>query len=452
MNNREFYQDTFSQVHSSQSIKWEEMKSMKKEHKPVKKIVLLAAVIGILASFSAVAAATDLFGLRDLLLPKEEIIMPIDPETGEQETKTVDVISLSGYQDTPESKALTEWRAFLDSYDTDGAIISAIGNDPTGFEEKYGQYLVYTQEMADKLDAIVEKYGLKLHREMVDLLSDEALTTAVGGDFLAENHAYSAYMYDDGTFQYDGNNILDDYGLVDYQFRRVVRGVFDDVLLNITDASQYQEWTYTTACGVPVTLALSPYKALILVDLPDCFVTVNVLAGTETDPEDIFSSGPLSAEDLESLADSFDFAVLSPVEVHQLPYELTEAGILEETHSDEPGEDAQEFFADFVQAVENDDRKTVVNMIDWPRQVTVSEGTFYIETAEDFLPYYDEIFTESLLDEIHANQYTEDRADLFAEDGFIVLEGGSVWFRTTGDGFAIETVQDLGWWSIRGDS
>ena len=38
------------------------------------------------------------------------------------------------------------------------AIISEIGNSPTGFEERYGHYLVYTQEMADKLEEIIAKY------------------------------------------------------------------------------------------------------------------------------------------------------------------------------------------------------------------------------------------------------------------------------------------------------
>ena len=41
-------------------------------------------------------------------------------------------------------------------------------------------------------------------------------------------------------------------------------------------------------------------------------MTLNVLAGTETNPDDIFSSGPLSAENLEALADSFDFTKLTP--------------------------------------------------------------------------------------------------------------------------------------------
>ena len=61
-----------------------------------------------------------------------------------------------------------------------------------------------------------------------------------------------------------------------------------------------------------MTLALGPAKALLLADLGDSFVTLNVLAGTETDPDDIFSSGPISEKELETLADSFDFTVLTP--------------------------------------------------------------------------------------------------------------------------------------------
>lgn len=39
-----------------------------------------------------------------------------------------DRISLSGYQESPEAKALAEWQAFCAGYDTDGKILSALGN------------------------------------------------------------------------------------------------------------------------------------------------------------------------------------------------------------------------------------------------------------------------------------------------------------------------------------
>jgi len=158
------YQEVFSQVRPAADFDPEGFIVQKKRNSIPKKIVLIAAVTALLAGFSLVAYATDIFGLRSLLLPQQhEVRLPIDPaeQTGEsfdtppgQETQMVDVISLVGYADTPEARAVAEWQAFLSTYDQDEAIIRAIGNSPTGFEEKYGTYLVYTQEMADKLDEI----------------------------------------------------------------------------------------------------------------------------------------------------------------------------------------------------------------------------------------------------------------------------------------------------------
>jgi hypothetical protein len=72
-----------------------------------------------------------------------------------------------------------------------------------------------------------------------------------------------------------------------------------------------------------------------------------------------------------------------------------------------------------------------------------------IETAEDFLPYYDEIFTDSLLEQIYLNQYTEDRADLIEKDGMIGGANGAIWFVETEDGFTVVTVQNAEGWSLR---
>ena len=167
--------------------------------------------------------------------------------------------------------------------------------------------------MSDKFDEIVEKYGLSLH-SWSEMILPDGWSGAVGNFLLDGNTAYTGYIYEDGTFAYDGDADIPDYGVADYQFRRSVRGCFNEVILNIDDVSRYQEWVYETAYGLPVTLALGPAKGLIIADLGDSFVTVNVLAGAETDPNDIFSSGPISAENLETLADSFDFTVLTPAE------------------------------------------------------------------------------------------------------------------------------------------
>lgn len=448
MSNRELYQKTFSQVHSSRSIRWEDMEVMRPKKRISKHLLVLAAVIALLAVLSTVAAATDLFGLRSWLLPeKQDVTMPIDPETGEQEVQTVDMISLSGYMDTPEGQATAEWQDFLNGYDIMAAANESDRN-PGQVEAKYALYQVYNQKMADKLDEIVEKYGLKLHTEMIDAYEHPETMEDVQ-EALENNRAYSAYFYEDGTLHYDGEYDLPDYGKVDYQFSRYVRGTFNEVILNVGDVSAYEEWTYRTACGQVVTLALGPAKALLLADLGDSFVTLNVLAGTDTDPAGIFSSGPISAADLEALADSFDFTKLTPAVPPRTEAETPEPGWIA------PAEDAfltatgiqesvaQDFFSEFVRAMEDDRRLAVAELIAWPRTVYTQEGSFLVENAEDFLPYYEDIFTEGLLEDIHENQYDRERADLIAHDGMIGGAGGAIWFALLEDGrMAVLTVQN----------
>ena len=164
------------------------------------------------------------------------------------------------------------------------------------------------QEMAEKLEEIPAKYDLKKHTNMLDIYPKEELCAQVGGDFLGENRAYSTYMYEDGTFKFDGQTDLAGYGLLDYQFMRCVRGSLTDVMLNIGDVREYREWTYATACGIPVTLAMGPFKCLVIANLPDSFVTINVLAGERTSE----ALGGITAEELEHFADSFDFSLLTP--------------------------------------------------------------------------------------------------------------------------------------------
>lgn len=458
---RELYRRTFSQVHSSTVIRWEDMETMRPKKRISRNIIMLAAVVALLAALSTVAVATDLFGLRSLLLSQKTPVSVLDDDgiVIPGEVKEVDAISLSGYADSDESRATAEWQAFLNSYDVEGAAQAADKN-PGQVDAKYSQYQVYDQEMASRLDEIVEKYGLTLHSVMAILMPEE-WRDAVGAFALEGNTAYSGYIYEDGTFSYDGDADLPAYGLVDYQFRRSVKGTFNEVILNIENVSQYQEWVYETACGIPVTLALGPDKGLILMDLGDSFVTVNVLAGTETSPDDIFSSGPISAENLEALADSFDFTVLTPVEDPGLAV-MAGSDPLETTLPDSPEEDAlydatgmeesfaQSFYCGFYKAVEEDRREDVADMIAWPRVLATESGETLIMTAEEFLPYYDEVITQELKDAMSENQYTEDRADLFYHDGAVGAAGGAVWFALVEDGKAeIITLQNPEGASVR---
>lgn len=92
--------------------------------------------------------------------------------------------------------------------------------------------------------------------------------------------------------------------MTDFQFTRSVKGTFNEVMLTIGQAEDFTEWQYVAACGEPVLLALGPGKALILADSEECFITVNVLCGTEEG---------MTQEDLQELADKIDFRILEDV-------------------------------------------------------------------------------------------------------------------------------------------
>jgi len=146
-----------------------------------KTAVACFCLILLLAVLPVVAIAANWFGLRDLLIPEAPWDPPAQKEEHSGNAQSVSgngmpeqddeeankCIGLSGYQGSPEAQALAEWMAFLSAYDTDHAILEEIGNGPADIDEnRYGLYYVYTQDMADKLEEIIQKYGLKLHTDI----------------------------------------------------------------------------------------------------------------------------------------------------------------------------------------------------------------------------------------------------------------------------------------------
>lgn len=293
MSNREFYQETFSQVHSHKAVRWEDFVHRGKGRRLPGRLLAVAA---------------NLLGLRELLLPQREPVGAVDEEGFliPGESQSVDMIGLSGWLDTPESQALAQWRAFLDGYDRDHAILDSLGNEiDYALWAAYPCYpAVYTWEMGERLEDIAAGYGLKLHTAQIPVDTRADWVALIGGDFLGDSNSPTpGWMYEDGTFHFDGEGYAPGFGILDYQFDRMVKGSFHDVVLNVGDVSAYAEQRYETACGVTADLALGPDKALVLVDLTDSFVTINVLMGTEQG---------LTEEALEAFADSFALDVLTP--------------------------------------------------------------------------------------------------------------------------------------------
>ena len=275
----------------------------------------LAAVIALLLAFGITAYAAGWFGLRDAVIGRFVVNNGIDKDYYAQ------FISLQGYSDSPEFKALCEWQSFLESYDSDSSILSSIGNSSTDFDEKYRYYSCYTQEMADEIDRICEKYSLSLITGAEFFESEEGFFEAAGVGRVCtrqgegyENDFSPGYVHNDGSFHFEGQATFTADGAawpypILYQFDRSMKGSFSSTVLNIGDAADYEEWAYTTKNGVELTLAQSDWKELILVERENSFVVVNLLDVSVGDA--VYGELHKSREDLEAFAELFDFSVIS---------------------------------------------------------------------------------------------------------------------------------------------
>ena len=234
----------------------------------------------------------------------------------------VSVLSVEGLSDSPEGQALREWLAYYDEH----------RNDPFDPEEAfaladtYGAYGVTTREMADKVDELCEKYKLAPLGKAVTPPDERSFyqTAGVGrltrGSAEYENDYLGGYVYPGGTFQFDGNLFpkAESY-VIPYQFRSSAKGSFGYVVTNAGDPNDYTEWTYKTADGHTLTISDSPRGAFFLMERPDSFVTVSIGKSGVADlfndgvidgVGDSFVSFELSHEQLEQIAESFDWKAL----------------------------------------------------------------------------------------------------------------------------------------------
>lgn len=439
MTNREFYRRTFSQLHSSAELNWEAFACMtrrKARRGTIRRAAVIAAGVAVLAALSTAAVATGLFGLGRFLMGEQARFEVPDGNGGMVQEQSY-AITLQGYSDTPESRAKAEWESWLAGYDPDKAILERIGNRPVGPFSPYDRYYnIYTQEMADELAEIAERHGLNLHTGMTLLEDPQELFQETGGDFLGPNTAYTAYLYEDGTFAFDGE--MDRRGGdVSIQFMRCVKGTLTDVMLVVGEPSLFESWEYRSACGIPVTLALGPYKGLLLAELADCYISVNILMGTE-------GEDGLTPADLEAFADSLDLTLLTPVKAPEIPDSAEE----EPFSWPAPEEDAiylqtgiqeaaaQRFFSQFALAVETRDVSALADMLCLPMELETGDGErTTIAAEEDLYRCFDTIFSQQIVDAIQQNRYTRERADLYAHGGMVGLgTAGEIWFGLAEDG------------------
>jgi len=164
-------------------------------------------------------------------------------------------------------------------------------------------------EQADRKAIIQEAsdaYGLKWDSELtVGLLNDyirvsdarpiQSSIESTSG----RSDSYGSYFYvGTTTMNYSGSPWPDP---IEYRFCVNPNGVYFEGMPTIGNISSYEQWSYTNSDGMALTLALSPYDAVIYVPASGGFYLVTVSVHQEE------TDHPMDRKSLEAFAETFQF-------------------------------------------------------------------------------------------------------------------------------------------------
>ena len=286
---------------------------------------LLVAVAAALALLLVGCAVVYVLNLQGLILGQRQQEYDAFSDDGLEylgkETVTEQVLTLAGLQGSPAYQAAQEWFDFQQEYDPDRAIQHAVWGNYPEFPEEYQNYGLYTQEMKDALDSILEKYGLKLQGKRVSFLTTKLTMKALGMENIlapgseAKMDVTNAFYYENGNLNLDFDIVLPDgeatWGSLYYRRKDCL---IDDTC--IISGDNWKEWNYTTVSGHETLILRSPdtWVAWIFCDMDDSTAALRVEARHEVyselpDGSDVVESTEMTDRQLELLADAIDFSI-----------------------------------------------------------------------------------------------------------------------------------------------
>ena len=299
--------------------------------------VLIAAIIAMLLMLVG-CAVVYVLRMKEIHIGQQQTYQDVfeyDPDTGEaiayigQETVTEEVLTLAGIQGSRNYRAAQEWFAFKQEYDPDHSIIIELqseGRVPE-FPAEYAAYNIYTQEMKDKLDDILEKYDLKLIGSVVPFRTEELVCKALGLEDIIVPGSNAVMDLDYAGYQECGNlsvdftvNIPGDDEHADQETSCHVyymhKDAFTEDVISLGEIESWEEWNYTTASGEEVLIFRSPedWRGFIFCDMPNYTVTlrytfIHEMYGNDADGNMYVDREVMTDQQIERLADTIDFSI-----------------------------------------------------------------------------------------------------------------------------------------------
>ncbi len=297
---------------------------------PARKVVsfrrpLLVAAVIVLTLLLVGCAVVYALNMQGLILGDRQTEYDSFSEDGLEylgkETITEQVLTLAGLQGSPAYQAAREWFEFQKNYDPDREIQKEVWGSYPEFPEEYSGYNLYTQEMKDALDSILEKYDLKLQGRRIPFLTTKQTMRALGMENIltpgieAKMDVTDAWYYENGNLNIGFDIVLPDgKSTWGYLYYRRKDCLIDDTC--IISGDNWKEWNYTTASGHDTLILRSPetWVAWIFCDMGPSTATLRVEARADVyseldDGTDIVESTEMTDRQLELLADAIDFSI-----------------------------------------------------------------------------------------------------------------------------------------------
>lgn len=338
--------------------------------KPVKptalrKILLIVAVIALTA---LLVGCGVVYVLRIQNLKIGQTSIPVtqydDPETPVSGTEaSLDVFSLQGVQNSPSYLAAQEWFDFTQNY-------VFPGGEYWESEPDYWAYNVLNQEMVDKLDAICEKYGLKIigkpwheHSDCTTFLELAGVQSLVRADSGAEVHLPQGRFFPGGSFNIYGTLTMPETEqTLTISYSCIQKDVLYDVF-GYLDSNTVTQRNYTTKDGVSLLLLESEQNGMILADRENCFISLSI-DGTD-------------GVTLEDIAEQFDFTI-TPHALDASAADAREQASLEEMGNNgyDPDYLQRPTYKEYVEDLIWSDNEAVMSGCD-PSEISRKEYAFY---------------------------------------------------------------------------
>lgn len=289
-----------------------------------KRAILIAAVLSLLLMLVGCTIIYVLH-LQDVKIGQETVTREEwygpNGEYEPAETWVNSYLSIQGFNNSANQKALQEWLDFQKNYDTDYVLAKQNNHNESGVPENYYMaYDAYTFEMVEKLEEILGKYHLKAFSVPVhfDRWEVPLFYKALGLDsLLTDDDSIDhmvGYFFSDGSFhvEFEMKSEAQSY-LVDLSFYH--SDYFMPYPFLVKNIEAWDQWSYTTGDGQNVLLCKSEDYGLIICNRGDSVLTCSI---KRWDHWEEIRNITFTKEILEQFAESVDYSINpQPVDIQQ---------------------------------------------------------------------------------------------------------------------------------------